>query len=105
MEALGYVVSIIYEKYRTTYLLDGTEIVLDELPFGCFAEIEGGDEATIRQVALNLGLNWEARCIDSYLGLFNRLCLKEGLTAKNLSFDEVEKQYPPEAFGVTAGDA
>jgi len=39
--ALGYRISVVYEKRRKTYHLDDVEIVLDELPFGLFMEIEG----------------------------------------------------------------
>src|SRR5690349_13157581 len=41
---LGYAPHMGYEKYRTTYELDGTEVVLDELPYGNFVEIEGDSE-------------------------------------------------------------
>ena len=51
LTALGYEVSVRYEKYRTTYLLQNTEIDLDELPFGCFLEIEGPDAESIQTVA------------------------------------------------------
>jgi len=40
-EALGYAVYMMYEKYRTTFRLDNLEVVLDELPYGNFVEIEG----------------------------------------------------------------
>jgi adenylate cyclase class 2 len=41
LEALGYRVSVMYEKYRTTYDLGSCEVTLDEMPYGDFAEIEG----------------------------------------------------------------
>jgi adenylate cyclase class 2 len=41
LEALGYKVCIVYEKYRTNYSIDGVTISLDEMPFGVFIEIEG----------------------------------------------------------------
>ena len=41
LEALGYRVSVMYEKYRTTYDWGGCEVTLDEMPYGDFAEIEG----------------------------------------------------------------
>ena len=41
LEKLGFMVTASYEKYRSTFFLDNTEIVLDELPFGNFVEIEG----------------------------------------------------------------
>jgi adenylate cyclase class 2 len=48
LEALGYEVSVMYEKYRATYTLRGVLVTLDEMPYGYFAEIEGPDGASIR---------------------------------------------------------
>lgn len=89
LEALGFVVYIIYEKYRTTYTLRDLEIVLDEMPFGAFVEIEGPDSASIQQAAGELGLDWEARITTSYLALFNQLRASRGLAARNVTFDEL----------------
>ena len=41
IEALGYRLALIYEKRRKTFHLAEVEIVLDELPFGLYMEIEG----------------------------------------------------------------
>lgn len=90
LEALGYVVSVIYEKYRTTYALGNLEIVLDEMPFGSFIEVEGPDAASIQQMAADLRLDWEARSTASYLGLFAQLRAARGLSARNLTFEELE---------------
>lgn len=38
---LGYRLSVVYEKRRRTFHLNEVEVVLDELPFGLFMEIEG----------------------------------------------------------------
>ena len=70
LEALGYQVSMIYEKYRTVYELSGTLVTLDEMPFGNFAEVEGTDGATIQSVCKLLGLIWERRTLHSYAVLF-----------------------------------
>jgi adenylate cyclase class 2 len=43
LDALGYRPALVYEKRRATYQLGGTEVVLDELPFGWFVEIEGAE--------------------------------------------------------------
>jgi adenylate cyclase, class 2 len=86
LEALGYTVAITYEKYRTTYTLGEAEVVLDEMPFGNFAEIEGPDPTLIREIAIQLGLDWDARCIDSYLGLFRRLQDARKLSFRDLTF-------------------
>lgn len=90
LEALGYEVSVMYEKYRTTYRLEDLTIVLDEMPFGNFIEIEGPGAESIRGTAAALGLEWEARCVESYLALFNTLCSRRGIAAQNLSFAELE---------------
>ena len=103
LDALGYVVSVMYEKYRTSYELHGCEITLDELPYGTFTEIEGPDAAAIRGVANLLGLKWAARTRASYLMLFEHL-RQGGLKARNLSFAEVSGAFPPEALGLAAAD-
>ncbi len=41
IESLGLVKNLVYEKRRKTYKFRSVEIVLDELPFGFFMEIEG----------------------------------------------------------------
>ena len=41
IEKLGYKLSVIYEKHRKTWHFDEVEVVLDELPFGLYMEIEG----------------------------------------------------------------
>lgn len=41
VESLGLIRNLVYEKRRRTWNLKQTEIVLDELPFGFFMEIEG----------------------------------------------------------------
>ncbi|HKR59932.1 MAG TPA: class IV adenylate cyclase [Pyrinomonadaceae bacterium] len=41
LEAVGFKASLVYEKRRETWTFDETEIVIDELPFGLFMEIEG----------------------------------------------------------------
>ncbi|HKE60515.1 MAG TPA: class IV adenylate cyclase [Pyrinomonadaceae bacterium] len=38
---LGFRPSVVYEKRRTTWSLGKVEIVIDDLPFGLFMEIEG----------------------------------------------------------------
>jgi len=47
IEKLGYHLSLIYEKHRRTWHFLDVEVVLDELPFGLFMEIEG----TIEHIA------------------------------------------------------
>jgi adenylate cyclase class 2 len=88
LEALGYQVTISYEKYRTTYHLENTEIVMDELPFGNFVEIEGADLPSIKRIANQLGLDWKQRIKISYLAIFYQLKEKFNLSASHLLFSE-----------------
>jgi adenylate cyclase class 2 len=85
--ALGYQVSVMYEKYRTTYALDEVEVTLDQMPYGNFAEIEGPDPASIHRASERLGLNWERRGLESYTALFERLRTALGFTFRDLVFD------------------
>lgn len=106
LEALGYRVTIMYEKYRTTYALQNVLVVLDEMPIGNFAEIEGPDAAAIRGAANLLGLRWEARSTDSYLALFNTLRAKKQTRAKNLAFAELEDiEVAPQDLNLSYADA
>ena len=41
LNELGLKPRLVYEKYRDTWRLRSVEVVLDELPFGLFMEIEG----------------------------------------------------------------
>lgn len=83
-EALGYQKLIYYEKYRTIYEWNETHVMLDELPYGSFVEIEGENARSIRSVADRLNLNWETAVGTSYFVLFERVC-----GALDLPFHEV----------------
>lgn len=72
LERLGFVFSFAYEKYRTTYELSGCEVVLDEMPFGSFVEIEG-THAGIRDVVAALRLESAPRIEMSYAAAFAHL--------------------------------
>lgn len=52
---LGLVPALVYEKYRETWRLPSVEVVIDELPFGLFAEIEGSVTA-IKEAEMLLGI-------------------------------------------------
>ena len=55
LEALGFTAGLIYEKHRETWTLGKTEIVIDELPFGLFMEIEGAEQ-DIRNIESELAI-------------------------------------------------
>lgn len=43
LTSLGFVPSMVYEKRRQTWVFEAVEIVVDELPFGFYLEIEGAE--------------------------------------------------------------
>lgn len=101
--ALGYQIAFTYEKYRTTYKVGSLEIVLDELPYGHFIEIEG--DGPIRATAEKLGLKWDAAIRDSYSGLFEKLKETLHLSFRDLSFENFKsRNVAPEQLGVTPAD-
>jgi adenylate cyclase class 2 len=87
LEALGFEVFFVYEKFRETYKFDDMEIVLDEVPYGCFVEIEGPSVALVQKTATQLKLNWEHRLKSTYLRLFKRLKEKLNLPFTDATFD------------------
>lgn len=105
LEALGYQVSMMYEKYRAAYELDGVEITLDELPYGDFAELEGPDPNSLRTVNRKLGLDWEARAGDSYTTLFDHLRDVMSLDFSDLSFENFKNlDVTPAAMNLRPAD-
>ncbi len=86
LRRLGYDVALIYEKYRTTFALGDAEIVLDELPYGNFTEIEA-DAETIERLVSELGLDSYRRMTGSYTEIFAELKRKLGLAMRDLSFE------------------
>ena len=105
LEALGFQISMIYEKFRTVYELNGVLVTLDEMPFGNFIEIEGPDGSSIKTLSLKLGLRWEARITDSYAGLFQTARGKLGLKVANLIFSNFKDfEVLPIHLGVRRAD-
>jgi adenylate cyclase class 2 len=91
LEALGYQIDTIYEKYRASYQIGDVEISLDRMPFGDFIEIEGPHEAAIQLIAGKLGLTWENRSALSYLRLFAAVKNNLRLELRDLTFDNFKK--------------
>jgi adenylate cyclase class 2 len=86
LEALGYQQILQYDKYRTTYELAACHIMLDELPYGNFVEIEGADIVSIRATAEKLNLNMQAAISESYSFLFEKVRQTLGLKFNDLTF-------------------
>lgn len=105
LTAIGYQVSVRYEKWRTKYQLNGLEIDLDEMPFGKFIEIEGVEPESIERMAHTLGMDWNLRISDSYMMLFERVKKVKHLDIPNLTFEDFkELSITPEDLGVKAAD-
>ncbi|GAB1421907.1 hypothetical protein MASR2M15_21060 [Anaerolineales bacterium] len=83
---LGYHPYMSYEKYRTTFTYHNCEIVLDELPYGDFCEVEGSVEE-IEFCLQKLGLENSPRLTSNYSGLFERVKKELGLNLKDLTFE------------------
>lgn len=90
LEALGYQKLVYYEKYRTTYGWNKTHIMLDELPYGNFVEIEGETIESIHGVTDQLNLQWETAIGTSYNALFDRVRRALQLLFQDLSFSNFE---------------
>jgi adenylate cyclase class 2 len=70
LHALGYVERVIFEKRRESWRLDACLIELDELPrLGLFVEIEGPDEAAIREAMTALDLANAESISESYVSM------------------------------------
>lgn len=120
LEALGYQKLLQYDKYRTTYTLDSgsllpdtqasgfhnCHIMLDELPYGNFVEIEGETSAAIHSAAHRLGLDMQAAISESYSSLFEKVRRALGLTFADLTFANfVGLQVAPEHLQVQSADS
>jgi adenylate cyclase class 2 len=87
LEGLGYQVYSLYEKYRETLSLDDVDLMLDEMPFGSFVELEGPSIQAVTTLASKLGLNLEKRITLSYMDLFEHLKIVKELDFRDLTFE------------------
>lgn len=105
LELLGYEPLAIYEKRRAEYAQADTLTMLDELPFGCFVEIESTSVDGLRQQAAALGLNWSLRIQHSYLWLFQQLAIRRNLPFRDATFDNFDSLPPVTAAELQLQDA
>jgi adenylate cyclase, class 2 len=90
LEALGYQVIVIYEKYRTMYELAGVHVTLDEMPYGHFVELEGQDPLSLQIANRKLRLNWQEQVLGSYTSLFEQLKAEQGYEFRDLTFENFQ---------------
>ena len=86
LNRLGFLTFFEYEKYRSTYRLGATTIMLDETPTGFYLEIEGPDEETIHRTASLLEIDWNQRTDKSYLQVFQEWAAENGYTGRDMLF-------------------
>jgi len=91
LRRLGFIPMQIYEKYRETYHWQGVEIVLDEMPFGEFVELEGA-EVNLMLVAAALGLDWGRRVTNNYLEMMEMCRRAFDLPFSDLTFADFERR-------------
>ncbi len=105
LEALGYQEFFTYEKYRTTYDLQNCHIMLDEMPYGNFVEIEGENSESIHAVVKSLNLDLRASILASYPALFDRLRRTRGFSFRDLTFQNFDGlRITPEDLQVRPAD-
>jgi adenylate cyclase class 2 len=104
LEALGFEVVFIYEKFRTLFTFGETQVMLDELPYGNFIEIEGPQEE-IHGLAKSLHLDWGKAIPISYYLLFENLPADLGFDFRDVTFANFAgRKVGPEDLGVRPAD-
>jgi len=87
LQALGFRVYWRYQKRRETFRWGDLEVVLDELPFGYFAELEG-PPAAIRAGVAALHLDPSEGLLVSYAQLAAHVSALQGLPLADMTFEE-----------------
>ena len=81
-----------YEKWRETFVLNDTYLLIDTMPYGVFLEIEG-QKSRIRDMADLLGVRWKERIIFNYLEIFTILQREEGLPFNDITFENFKATH------------
>lgn len=86
LQSLGFRPGFRYEKFRTSFLLQGLHLSLDETPAGTFVELEGSPKA-IDRIANALGYAVRDYVRANYYALYAADCRRRGVEPKNMVFD------------------
>lgn len=91
-EKVGFQKFFRYQKYRTVYRAtvpggESLHVMVDETAIGNFIELEGSEAAISNAVRL-LGVTKEDYILESYLGLQEENCRKQGRLLEDLLYPE-----------------
>jgi len=86
LDALGFTRALVYEKRRERWRLGKAEIVIDELPFGLFMEIEASED-DIKATERKLGI----KGLKAERAPYPQLAMKHGTTYGNVVESRFEK--------------
>ena len=91
LEAMEFLPTTSYERFQTTWEIDGVHVTLDEYPFADIIEIEG-EKKDIERVAQELGFSTQQGLIKPADTLFQEWRKERGLTFKpHMRFDDFNK--------------
>jgi adenylate cyclase class 2 len=94
LQALGYVPTFVYEKFRSEWSDGEGHVVLDHTPIGDIAEIEGKSR-WIDRTAKALGVASKDYVTKSYSELFFDWKRKTNQKAMNMTFREIGGRAKP----------
>ncbi|MBN1841221.1 MAG: class IV adenylate cyclase [Deltaproteobacteria bacterium] len=86
LEGIGFHPEQTYEKWRETFILADTKLLIDTTPYGVFLEIEG-QKSDILDITNRLDLKWEERILLNYLEIFEIIRREEALSFSDMTFD------------------
>ncbi|MBI9074287.1 MAG: class IV adenylate cyclase [Desulfatibacillum sp.] len=89
LQSLGFGPVRKYEKWRESFVLDQTKILLDTMPCGTFLELEGR-RSPIRELAGKLEQDWDKRIILNYMQIFEIIRKGEGIESRDFTFQAFE---------------
>lgn len=78
LKRLGFLPQRGFKKERETWQYKNSEILIDQLGFANFLEIEGSKKE-IKEITELLDLDWSERMTDNYLEVYQQYCKEKGI--------------------------
>lgn len=79
-----------YEKFRETFAFEDAKILIDNMPYGTFIEIEGTEES-IRHYAHVFCLDWDKKITINYLEIFENISKRLKLSFRDVTFENFKQ--------------